>query len=227
TCAALGLMAGYFKEEVLSQIDGEILQETAKTCNLAQQNSTVKSQVIAQAKNLEANRNKTPAVVLNPQTTTVPPTTSVVVKPATPVDVPTTAPVPTPVVIEQTQMTPEPTPIEFPEMTVEARPEDKSYGSATPWLIGLAVVGGAAYLILRKKKECSTRSRVSLVRAVMGEESSKRPSTGLDTSTRSRVSLDRAAMGEVSSKRLLMDSGRHRLLAFLLFSWKRMQFFRN
>ena len=152
TCAALGLMAGYFKEEVLSQIDGEILQETAKTCNLAQQNSTVKSQVIAQAKNLEANRNKTPAVVLNPQTTTVPPTTSVVVKPATPVDVPTTAPVPTPVVIEQTQMTPEPTPIEFPEMTVEARPEDKSYGSATPWLIGLAVVGGAAYLILRKKK---------------------------------------------------------------------------
>src|SRR5690606_26331766 len=151
TCAALGLMAGYFKEEVLSQIDGEILQETAKICNLAQQNATVRNQVITQAKNLEANRNKTPAIELNPQTEVVPPTTSVVVKPATSQEVTTTtAPVPVPVVIEQTPMTP--TPIELPEMTVEARPEDKSYGSAAPWLIGLVVVGGAAFLILRKKK---------------------------------------------------------------------------
>src|SRR5690606_26227282 len=87
TCAALGLRAGYCNEEVLSQIGGEVLHETAKTCNLARQNSTVESQVIARAKPLEANGNTTPAVVLPPQPTTVPATTSVVVKPAPPADV--------------------------------------------------------------------------------------------------------------------------------------------
>lgn len=154
TCAALGLMGGKFPSEVRSQIDGEILEEAARTCRLAQQNTTVMNQTVAYAKEMEANRNPTPAKVLVPQTEVVPATTAPVVKPppAPAPAPPTTPPVaqPVPVRIEEAA---EPIPMEFPEIEVTARPPDKTYGS-TNWVMigGILLAGGVGLYFLRKKK---------------------------------------------------------------------------
>jgi|SRR5688572_21821561 len=138
TCAALGLADKYFTHLLRTQIPYEIWSVAKKSCDAAaQQDAAVKNLVLLEAKQLEPDRVKAPTEVLHPQTTTA----------DTPVNVvQTTAPVPVPVVIEQTQIPQKPSQIESPQLSVEARPADKNL-----W-IGLAVVGLAAFLILRKKK---------------------------------------------------------------------------
>lgn len=156
TCAALAIM-GKFETDFRSQMgNDEIVNEAARICSIAQNSSAaVKSQVLAQVKNLVDHRNITPAVVLTPQTEVVPATTAPVIIPPTQ-EIKTATP-PVQVMIEDPIMTPPvqapPLPIEFPEEVVTARPTDKTYGTTNWTLIGLVAAGGlAAVYFMRKKK---------------------------------------------------------------------------